>query len=67
MIISFKCPCGNQDPKQTKEYDGCLGYEAIICTTCGAIHDHTGIHPADDFSRQFIKVLNKNVNVHGNE
>jgi hypothetical protein len=54
-VTSFNCPCGNKDPKKTYEYDGALGYEAIICTVCGRIHDDKGVHPADSFSKQFIK------------
>jgi len=52
---AFDCLCGNKDPKKTYEYDGALGYEAIICTVCGRIHDTSGVHPADSFSKKFIK------------
>ena len=44
MLKSFNCPCGNKDTKQAKEYDGLLGYEAVICKKCGRIHDESGIH-----------------------
>jgi transcription elongation factor Elf1 len=53
-VIQFTCSCGNTDPVKTIEYDGALGYEAIVCTICGAYHDHTGEHPVDDFSRRLL-------------
>lgn len=59
MIIKITCPCGNTNPKQAYEYDGMLGYEAIVCTVCGAYSDWTGIHYADEWSKQFIKPCNK--------
>ena len=46
MVTKFNCPCGNQDPKKVEEYDGVLGYQALICESCGATHDDTGIHLA---------------------
>jgi hypothetical protein len=54
VIVKFSCSCGNTDPAKTIEYDGALGYEAIICTVCCALHDHEGQHPADDFSRSLV-------------
>jgi len=54
MIISFTCSCGNTDPKNAKHYDGCLGYEAIVCTECGTYYDNEGEHEPDDFSIDFI-------------
>ena len=54
MIISFNCSCGNTEPKKAHYYDGCLGYEAIICKVCGNYSDHNGEHEADAWSKQFI-------------
>jgi hypothetical protein len=58
MLISFKCPCGNTDIKQAKEYDGMLGYDAVICKKCGRIHDENGIHEreTDKKSIMYIKI-----------
>jgi hypothetical protein len=56
MVIKFNCSCGNTNPKHTYEYDGCLGYEAIVCTDCGKYYDYAGEHPADDWSKQFVKI-----------
>lgn len=48
MLISFKCPhCGNNDKDKAKEYDGALGYEAVICDCCGWTFDHSGAHPPE--------------------
>jgi hypothetical protein len=55
MIINFKCPCGNNDPCLAYEYDGALGYEAVICKVCGKYCDEQGEHEPDEFSKQFIK------------
>ena len=65
QIISFNCPCGNTDPKKSRHYDGCLGYEALVCTVCGKYSDHNSEEPhdADEWSIQFLgtkAVLNKN-------
>jgi len=50
-IKSFNClVCGNKNPNKTQFYDGALGYEAIICTDCGAFSDHLGFFPANDWS-----------------
>jgi hypothetical protein len=54
-IKTFNCSCGNTDPKKAIEYDGSLGYEAIICTVCGAYYDVNGEYPADDWSKGYIK------------
>jgi hypothetical protein len=57
MIVEFTCPCGNNDPKKAKHYDGALGYEALICTVCGRYFDHTeGEHEPDEWSKQFVKL-----------
>ena len=55
MVIKFECSCGNTNPKKVKEYDGMLGYKALICTCCGRYEDHTGEHKPDKFSKQYIK------------
>ena len=57
MITSFECSCGNTDPKKAKEYDGCLGYSAIICTECGRYYDENGEHQADEFSKSFVLIV----------
>jgi hypothetical protein len=56
MVTQFSCTCGNCDPNKVHEYDGMLGYEALICTECGAYYDHvgSGAHQSDEWSRQFI-------------
>lgn len=54
MIKKISCSCGNQDPNKAKAYDGCLGYEAVICTDCGRYCDNEGEHPADEFSMNFV-------------
>lgn len=60
MLISAKCPnCGNEDPKEFIEYDGFLGYEAVICKKCGDYADSEGEHKADNFSKDVIKNANK--------
>ena len=56
MITKFDCKCGNTDTSKVHEYDGAVGYEALVCKVCGTYYDHTGEHPADDFSKQFIIV-----------
>ena len=53
MITKFTCSCGNKDPKKAKYYDGCLGYEALICTLCGAYSDYTGEHSPDKWSKTY--------------
>jgi hypothetical protein len=56
MITQLNCTCGNTDPQKAYEYDGMLGYEAIVCTVCGRYYDHvgTGEHEADEWSQQFV-------------
>jgi hypothetical protein len=63
MITKFTCSCGNTDPGKAKAYDGCLGYEALVCTVCGRYYDNAGEHPLDDWSRNYvadIKTVNPN-------
>lgn len=59
MIISVKpcAKCGNDDTTKYKEYDGMLGYEAIICKKCGTIYDDMGSHEpeTDKNSELYIK------------
>jgi hypothetical protein len=60
MITSFNCECGNDNPSKAKEYDGCLGYEALICTVCGRFYDfdlegNPRTNPADEWSKRFIR------------
>lgn len=61
MITSATCKCGNTDPKQFIEYDGSLGYEAIICSKCGRYFDHMGEYEPDEWSLEMISI-NKNNN-----
>ena len=53
MIKSYVCPCGNKDPKKAFEYNGALGYEAIVCLVCRRYADHEGQHEADTWSMGF--------------
>ena len=50
MLVSVEpcINCGASKVSDFREYDGCLGYEAIICNRCGFIYDHAGIHPPED-------------------
>lgn len=64
MILTFFCSCGNKDPKKAVEYDGCLGYEALICTKCGRFVDHNGEHEADEFSLALIGKPQEGTNDH---
>lgn len=54
MITSFSCTCGNTDPKKASEYDGALGYEAMICLECARYYDHEGEHAPDEWSRSYL-------------
>ena len=55
FIKEFKCECcGNNDPKKAYYYDGCLGYEAIVCQCCGTYYDHYGVHDLDEFSLNYV-------------
>ena len=61
MITRFICDCGNKDPKKAYAYDGCLGYEAIVCTCCGRYYDFDENgkfrrNKPDDWSKQFVKI-----------
>lgn len=59
MLLKFNCECGNTDPKKAKEYDGSLGYEAIICLECGRYYDNEGVHSADVWSLSYLKNATK--------
>jgi hypothetical protein len=63
MINSFNCDCGNRNPDECVEYDGCLGYEAIVCTRCGRYFDTEGEHQPDNFSTSFLATLGIDVRV----
>jgi predicted nucleic-acid-binding Zn-ribbon protein len=54
-LIKAKCIfCGNTNIREFVEYDGTIGYEAIICKKCGGYSDHYGHHEPDEFSKRFI-------------
>jgi len=54
--ITTPCQCGNQDKDKFKIYDGCLGYEAMVCLVCGRYCDHANIDMGpDEWSLDFIK------------
>jgi len=55
MITQINCICGNKDPRKAVAYDGCLGYEAIICSCCGRYSDYNGLHEADEWSKEQIQ------------
>jgi hypothetical protein len=62
MIKRFICDCGNKDPKKAYAYDGCLGYEAIVCTCCGRYYDFDEQgkfrkNQPDDWSKQFVNIV----------
>ena len=66
MIPKFTCSCGNTNPKKAKEYDGMLGYEAIVCKVCGKYYDldENGKgreNKPDDWSRQLVGLPNVEV------
>ena len=54
--ITTPCKCGNKDKNKFKIYDGCLGYEAVVCLNCGRYCDHQNIDLGpDEWSLDFIK------------
>ena len=55
MVKRNKCLCGNVDINKFYEYEGCLGYEAVICKVCGRYSDYYGEYEATEFSKQFIQ------------
>lgn len=62
MIKEFNCPiCGNNDPKKAHEYEGGLGYEAVICKCCASYADSNDWHLSDEWSSaQAGELLPKN-------
>jgi hypothetical protein len=55
MLISVKpcVNCGASEVSDFREYDGCMGYEAIICKVCGYIYDQNGAHaPEEEFPQE---------------
>ena len=58
-ITSFDCECGNNDPGKALEYEGSLGYEAIVWKVCGSYSDFTGAHHADSWRLEFAGLSNK--------
>jgi hypothetical protein len=55
MITKITCACGNTDVKKALHYNGCLGYEAIICKCCGRYSDYATSHEASDWSKDYLK------------
>lgn len=57
MIKSVKpCEnCGADKISDYKEYDGMLGYEAIVCKRCGFVYDSAGAHPTMKFYKAITK------------
>jgi transcription elongation factor Elf1 len=56
MLLNFECDfCDNKDKSLVYEYDGCLGYEALVCRKCGVYYDYqkTGYYEPDEWSKQF--------------
>ena len=45
-----KCECGGK----LRFYDGCLGYEAMVCLECGDYYDYKGKNDADEWSMNLI-------------
>lgn len=62
MITQFKCRCGAHKPEDAKEYDGSLGYEAVICRKCGRYWDYEGEYEPDDWSRNYVGIKTPVVN-----
>lgn len=55
MIESFHCIyCGADQPSDAKEYDGMLGYEAIVCHRCGSVSDITGTRPLSSWGCFYV-------------
>lgn len=54
-LKNFTCPCGNTNPDKADFYDGSMGYEAIICTVCGAYSDHEGDHKPTAWSLTYVR------------
>jgi len=54
MVTKFNCSCGNTATNRVVEYEGALGYEALICKVCGRYFDNEGEHEPDEFSSREI-------------
>lgn len=55
MVTQFTClHCGNSDTQKVHQYDGAVGYEALICKECGIYCDSAGWHERDEWSNQFL-------------
>lgn len=55
MIEAFHCIyCGADQPSDAKEYDGMLGYEAIVCRKCGSVGDHSGSRPPSKWGCDYV-------------
>ncbi len=52
LVREHICICGNNE--DYKFYDGCLGYEALVCEKCGRYWDHFGQHNSDEWSLNYI-------------
>jgi hypothetical protein len=64
MVVSFSCTCGNTDTSKVKDYDGALGYEALVCKVCGTYYDFDNdgkprTNPPDEWSKQYMIKENK--------
>lgn len=58
MVLEFNCPkCGNSNPKKAFEYEGSLGYEAVICKCCAAFADCNDWHDPNQWSRLQVGTL----------
>jgi len=58
VVVEFNCKvCGNKDVSKVYEYDGALGYEALVCKVCGTYYDENGSHKADDWSKVFAQKI----------
>lgn len=54
QITEYTCHwCGMNNPYKAKYYDGAIGYEAVICTVCGAYTDDKD-HAPDNWSMLYI-------------
>jgi hypothetical protein len=59
FISKIESPCLNCGADQSsdfKYYDGCLGYDAIICQKCGFIYDASGAHEPDKDEKSIMYV-----------
>jgi hypothetical protein len=64
MVVSFNCTCGNKDKSKVKEYDGALGYEALVCKVCGTYYDFDPngkprTNPPDKWSKELVGIKDK--------